>query len=368
MTGLPTGWSAQTVKDLLSIRYGKSLAANLRVADGKYPVVGSAGEMARTDESLINGPTIVVGRKGNVGAVQLLTEGGWPIDTTYLSQVSDDLDPRFVAHQLTSLRLVRLDSSTATPSLRRQDYEVQELVVPPLDEQRRIVDILEDHLSRLDAATALLVSADRRASAWSRSVVDVTLWDHKCPRTQVADLLAEQMRNGHSARAVRDGLAGIRTLTLTAVTRNEFTDVFTKVTSADPDRVKGLWLRSGDVLVQRANTPELVGTTAMFNGPDDWAIYPDLLIRLRANEQRVVSGYLCAASEPTARCVRKPKASLARCRRSIRPPSARLHCLCLTSPLNRRCCCACERSILYANERLRPRKSPNLGGMFSGGH
>jgi type I restriction enzyme S subunit len=244
MTGLPTGWSAQTVKDLLSIRYGKSLAANLRVADGKYPVVGSAGEMARTDESLINGPTIVVGRKGNVGAVQLLTEGGWPIDTTYLSQVSDDLDPRFVAHQLTSLRLVRLDSSTATPSLRRQDYEVQELVVPPLDEQRRIVDILEDHLSRLDAATALLVSADRRASAWSRSVVDVTLWDHKCPRTQVADLLAEQMRNGHSARAVRDGLAGIRTLTLTAVTRNEFTDVFTKVTSADPDRVKGLWLRS----------------------------------------------------------------------------------------------------------------------------
>lgn len=173
MTGLPSGWSIQTVKDLLPIRYGKSLAANLRVADGKYPVVGSAGEMARTNESLINGPTIIVGRKGNVGAVQLLTEGGWPIDTTYYSEVPVELDPRFVTHQLIALRLVRLDSSTATPSLRRQDYEAQELVVPPLDEQRRIVDILEDHLSRLAAATELLGTTQLRLralrqSCWSR--------------------------------------------------------------------------------------------------------------------------------------------------------------------------------------------------------
>jgi len=137
-------------------------------------------------------------------------------------------------------------------------YE-QIIPLPPWDEQRRIVDILEDHLSRLDAATELLESADRRASAWSRSVVDATLWPDKYPQFQVADLLIEPMRNGHSARAVRDGTIGIRTLTLTAVTRNEFTDEFTKVTSADPHRVANLWLRSGDLLVQRANTPLLVG-------------------------------------------------------------------------------------------------------------
>ena len=175
MTALPSGWSIQTVKDLLPIRYGKSLAANLRVADGKYPVVGSAGEMARTDQSLINGATIVVGRKGNVGAVQLLIGGGWPIDTTYYSEVPVELDPRFVAHQLIALRLVRLDSSTATPSLRRQDYEVQELVVPPLYEQRRIVDILEDHLSRLDAAERYLAAADERENHLQMGLLAVGL-------------------------------------------------------------------------------------------------------------------------------------------------------------------------------------------------
>jgi len=186
-------------------------------------------------------------------------------------------------------------------------------LLPELRVQRRIVEILEDLLSRLDAAAEMLASADRRASAWSRSLVDASLWDARSPRVCVAELLAEPMRNGHSARAVRDGSEGIRTLTLTAVTRNEFTDQFTKVTLADPRRVENLWLRSGDLLVQRANTPQLVGTTAMFDGPDDWAIYPDLLIRLRANEQRVLGGYLCAAmrSERAHRQMRSKAKGLA---------------------------------------------------------
>ena len=217
-----------------------------------------------------------------------------------------------VSHQLLDQVLVH-QRGVSYPAVLDKNVKAATIPVPPLDEQRRIVDILEDHLSRLDAATELLASAERRASAWSRSFVDATLWDGQYPQIQVADLLAEPMRNGHSARAVRDGLAGIRTLTLTAVTRNEFTDEFTKVTSADPDRVKSLWLRSGDLLVQRANTPQLVGTTAMFDGPDDWAIYPDLLIRLRANEERVVSGYLCAAmrSERAHRQMRSKAKGLA---------------------------------------------------------
>jgi type I restriction enzyme S subunit len=92
-----------------------------------------------------------------------------------------------------------------------------------------------------------------------------------------------------------------------------FSDKFTKVTSADPDRVAGLWLRDGDVLVQRSNTPELVGTTARYEGPDDWAIFPDLLIRLRANEQLVLSSYLCLAlrSERAHRQMRSKAKGLA---------------------------------------------------------
>lgn len=101
-------------------------------------------------------------------------------------------------------------------------------------------------------------------------------------RARLEDLLREPLRNGHSARATQEP-DGIRTLSLTAVTQGRFIDENTKLTSASPERVADLWLESGDILIQRSNTPELVGTAAIYRGGKGWAIFPDLLIRIRVN-------------------------------------------------------------------------------------
>ncbi|GAA4189616.1 hypothetical protein GCM10023074_05260 [Microbispora amethystogenes] len=97
-------------------------------------------------------------------------------------------------------------------------------------------------------------------------------------------LLREPLRNGYSGRASADGV-GVRTLTLTAVTKNQFTETNTKIATAESARVRDLWLEPGDILVQRSNTPELVGTSALFNGEKQWAVFPDLLIRVRLNSE-----------------------------------------------------------------------------------
>ena len=86
-------------------------------------------------------------------------------------------------------------------------------------------------------------------------------------------------------------LTGSRTLTLSAVTQGMFSEKYTKMTSANRERVKNLWLRHGDILVERSNTPDLVGISALYDGPDNWAIYPDLLIRVRINDE-VLSDYI----------------------------------------------------------------------------
>lgn len=41
------------------------------------------------------------------------------------------------------------------------------------------------------------------------------------------------------------------------------------------------WLEPGDLLVQRSNTAELVGTAAIYDGPSKSYVYPDLMMRLR---------------------------------------------------------------------------------------
>jgi type I restriction enzyme S subunit len=97
-------------------------------------------------------------------------------------------------------------------------------------------------------------------------------------------LLSEPLRNGHSARETADE-DGVRTLTLSAVTDADFGLHNTKMTVADPEKVADLWLRPGDIFVERANTAELVGTSALYRGQPNFAIFPDLLVRVRCTER-----------------------------------------------------------------------------------
>ena len=99
-------------------------------------------------------------------------------------------------------------------------------------------------------------------------------------RTNLGSLLCEALRNGHSARVSTNG-AGVRTLTLSAVTYGDFSEKNTKLTIADPSKVVDLWLQPGDLLIERSNTPELVGTARLYIGPRNFAIFSDLLIRVR---------------------------------------------------------------------------------------
>ena len=168
-------WTRERIGALLKVRYGKALPKDQRDDSAPFPVLGSAGRMTGTAEPLAFDPVVVIGRKGNVGQVQLETAGCWPIDTTYYAAIPQRLDERFLTWQLRSLELGKLDSSTATPSLRREDLEAQEVLVPSLEEQRRIVAILEDHLSRLDAADAAIGRSWTRAGRMHESLLSQTV-------------------------------------------------------------------------------------------------------------------------------------------------------------------------------------------------
>jgi type I restriction enzyme S subunit len=93
------------------------------------------------------------------------------------------------------------------------------------------------------------------------------------------DVLSEPLRNGHSAKASPDGKVPI--FTLSAVTSGDFSARNVKWTSADAQRVGNLWVEPGDLLIERSNTRELVGTTRLYRGASGVAIFPDLVIRAR---------------------------------------------------------------------------------------
>ena len=58
-----------SVQDVAKVHYGKSLKAEERVLSGLIPVFGSSGKIGTHDKTLVEYPTIIIGRKGSVGKV-----------------------------------------------------------------------------------------------------------------------------------------------------------------------------------------------------------------------------------------------------------------------------------------------------------
>lgn len=234
--------------------------------------------MGHHDQALVDEPVVIVGRKGNAGAVWFTEDPSWPIDTTYFVRVPSGVSAKFLGLQLGHLDLVGRDSSTTIPSLRRPDLEAASVALPPSVEQRRIVAAIEEHFVRLDAVDASLRSATRRVEVLRQTVINRATKGERC---RLGDRLSEPLRNGCSPPRSSDG--NTRILTLTAVTDRAFIERNTRTAVVPQAQLDKLILQPGDILVQRSNTPELVGTAALYAGPSGWAVFPDLLIRVRTD-------------------------------------------------------------------------------------
>lgn len=126
---LPEGWRIGKMGEILELKYGKPLKEKQR-NKGNYAVVGSGGIIGYHDEFICKGKGIVVGRKGNSGAVSWLHENFYPIDTTFY--VSDSMGVKDLYYHyflLKSLNLKNLNSDSAVPGLNRNEAHNQEIVI-----------------------------------------------------------------------------------------------------------------------------------------------------------------------------------------------------------------------------------------------
>ena len=129
--------------DICEFKYGKALSAQVR-KNGDVAVFGSNGQVGTHDVPLSTGPTIIIGRKGTVGEVHYCEGLNWPIDTTYyIDQSATECHLRWLAYALKASRIRTLNKAAAVPGLNRNDAYLEPVVLPPLDEQKRIAAILD---------------------------------------------------------------------------------------------------------------------------------------------------------------------------------------------------------------------------------
>ncbi|SCE94300.1 type I restriction enzyme, S subunit [Micromonospora echinospora] len=291
MTQAASGWRHVTVGEICEFKYGKSLPANAR-NPGDYPVYGSNGVVGSHDSYLTSGPTIVIGRKGSLGEVAFSPGPCWPIDTTYFvdsSATSEDL--RWLSLRLAALGLTELNRAAAVPGLNREDAYRKTLLLPPLEEQRRLAEVLDraDEL-RAKRREALARLDDLTQSIFLDMFGDPVRNDRGWSRTLMSSLL-ERIHSGHSpqclSRAAEGGEWGV--LKLGAVTSCEFKPDENKALPPEVEPRKEHAVQSGDLLFSRKNTRELVGACALVRDTPTNLLLPDLIFRLELNPDAVIN-------------------------------------------------------------------------------
>ena len=73
----------------------------------------------------------------------------------------------------------------------------------------------------------------------------------------------------------------VRCLSLSATTQGFFKPECFKYVDVSSQAAQQFFLKNGDLLIQRGNSLEYVGIAAIYDGPDDAYIYPDLMMRLQ---------------------------------------------------------------------------------------
>lgn len=138
---IPESWELRNFGEILKLEYGFNLPEKNRIP-GQYPVVGSQGIVGYHNEKFVQGPGIVIGRKGSIDKVNYIEDDFCPIDTTYFVNNINNYDWKWLYYLISSKDLMSLNAATGVPSLNRNDFYTLKGAVPPIEEQKKIAMIL----------------------------------------------------------------------------------------------------------------------------------------------------------------------------------------------------------------------------------
>lgn len=233
-----------------------------------------------------NGSRGLVGRGAIVRRVS--TDVAFPDTMIRIRERSDVIATGYLEH-VWNAPLVRNQiegSARTTAGIYKINQKILEgirLPLPPLAEQHRIVEVLEDHLSRLDVASALLRSCTERA------------------KTLFPRIMANELRSSGLQYVQLESLAEVSGGIQKQPKRHPVKNVypFLRVAnvgrgSLDLNEVHGIELfegeleryrlKAGDLLVVEGNgNPDQVGRAAMWRDTISNVVHQNHLIRVRPN-------------------------------------------------------------------------------------
>lgn len=325
---LPSGWAWCTVDQVGRVQLGRQRAPQYHQGDNMKPYL----RVANVFEDRID--TVDV-KQMHFGAEEyeryrlvpgdiLLCEGqtpellgrpalykGQPSDAAFTNslirfQSGAAVDPRWALavfrHHMHSGRFSRESRITTNIAhLSASRFKSVEFPVPPLEEQRRLVEVLEAHLSRLDAAVELVARSGARLRPLELLELQESL-DESCSAEVPLSSFVQRVEAGRSfggsappAKADEWGIIKVSAMTWGTFRPGENKAV--PAAAVDPR----FEIRLGDLLVSRANTTAYVGAAVLVGETRPRLLLSDKSLRIVPRAGVDERWLLAALTSPRAR-------------------------------------------------------------------
>jgi type I restriction enzyme S subunit len=208
-------------------------------------------------------------------------------------------------------RAVEISVGSLSPTINWKTLREEEFLLPPLDDQRRIAEILW----AADEVVGRNADVNARVEQYRASLFEELILDIKKGYARIAcqKLLVGKPRNGLSPKTNGSGI-GYPTLSISAVRNGKVTtDGNLKYAEVGENEVKGFLLARGDILVVRGNgNKDLCGRCGVVGDYPDKCFYPDLLIRLTFDREKILPEFAAEQwNEPSThmRLLRRAKST-----------------------------------------------------------
>jgi len=288
-------WPTVALGDVAEVRQGGrlGLTGNHFVPVGT-PAYGAGGMNGYLETTEFNRPAVILSAIGARCGKCFYVEGAWTslANTQLIFPANDKLDPKFLWYAINGEKKW-LRHGTSQPYIKPSTVKSQSIPLPPLPEQKRIAAILD----KADAIRARRRKALSEADALLRAtfldlfgdpVANPKGWE----TAAIGDLIADGPQNGlyrHSS----DYGSGTRILRIDSFYDGRTRDLSSlKRVRIDEDTISRWALRPDDVVINRVNSIEYLGKSAIIPPLSEPTVFESNMMRLTADRSRIEPGFM----------------------------------------------------------------------------
>jgi len=257
-----------------------------------YTTSEKISQLGIANSSAVKHPagTVILSRTASVGFSAILGTAMATSQDFATWTCSSRLEPRYLLHALRAMTpdLRRIAMGSTHQTIYMPDIAELRVPIPPTAEQRRITDFLDTETARIDSARTQMLTLSTLLTEREQAFLDDAI-DRLADRFGTLPLrrYITAIEQGTSPQCdnlvATDGEWGV--LKVSAVKAGRFEPNENKRLPDDIPPVRRYEIRHGDLLITRANTPKLVGATAVAHQPRRHLLLCDKIFRIDVDPQ-----------------------------------------------------------------------------------